>query len=314
MRLTMLSLLAMLVAGTVLAQPTLTQATNSFSIGQSHTLNYSPYAVPGAGGGGQTWDLSGLQVDSTTFIQWVDPATTASGALFPQATIAEVWEVVSFSQQDATGLYVLGTDEQGTVVALTDTRRALKWPLTYQDSWSDTYAGTYTVQGFDIMRTGTYAGEADAYGTLQLPWGTVENALRVHVTAEQSDVSLFGTIAQDIDSYQWFVPGEPWPVVEVVNNTVTSPVGTITVSYTLWMSDPVTAVRGRSILPGLRGWMLPGGAAYQLDRPVHGVVFDAAGQRVATLDRHTVIDLQGLTPGLYIVRSDDGALLRFIRE
>ncbi len=314
MRLTTLAALALFGAGSVHAQPTLTQTTNGFTIGQSYTLNYSPYAGPGSAGPDQTWDFTGLTVDSTTFVQWVDPATTSSGALFPQATIAEVWEVVTFSDQDATGLYVQGTDEQGTIVALTDTRRALMWPFTYEDAWSDTYAGTYSVTGLDVTRTGTYGGEADAFGTLEMPWGTVTDALRVHITAEQSDVSPFGTVSQEIDSYQWFVVGEPWPVIEVVTNTITTPFGPFEATYTLWMSDPVTVVTERTAWPPLHGRMLPGGAAYLVDRPVTGLLVNATGQVMRTLTRDTVVDLQGLAPGLYIVRSDDGAVLRFVRE
>ena len=306
---------AVLSAAALHAQPTLTQATNSFTIGQSLTLNYSPYTDPGSAGPNQTWDFTALAVDSTTTVQWVDPATTASGALFPQATIAELWDVTSFSDQDATGLYVQGTDEQGTIVALTDTRRALMWPLTYDDSWTDTYAGAYNVAGFDVTRTGTYNGEADAYGTLEMPWGTVANALRVHITAAQSDASPFATLEQDIDSYQWFVVGEPWPVLEVVTNTISSPLGPFTTTYSLWQADAVTGTPERTAPAAeLRGWLLPGGAAFALNRPATGVLLDAAGRVAGTLTRQALIGLAGLAPGLYIVRGDDGATARFVRE
>ena len=297
------------------AQPTLTQATNGFTIGQSLSLNYSPFADPGFAGPNQTWDFASLVVDSSTTVQWVDPATTTSGALFPLATIAELWDVVSFSDQDATGLYVQGSDEQGTVVALTDTRRALMWPLTYDDSWTDTYAGTYSVAGFDVTRTGTYSGEADAYGTLQLPWGTVVNALRVHITAEQSDESPFATLEQDIDSYQWFVVGEPWPVLEVVSNTINSPLGTFTTTYSLWRADAITGMPdpGSAVSDALQGWVVPGGASLWLNRPVSGVLLDASGRVAAALNRQSLIDLTGLAPGLYTVRTEDGATMRLLR-
>jgi len=315
MRLITLLSSAALGAATLTAQPTLTQATNSFTIGLSRTLNYSPYADPGPAGSSQSWNFAALTVDSTATVQWVAPAATTSGALFPQTTIAEVWDVTSFSEQTATGLYVHGTDEQGTVVALTDSRRALAWPFTYADSWTDTYAGAYSVQGIDVTRSGTYGGEADAYGTLELPWGTVAGALRVHITVEQSDVSLFGTIDQDIDSYQWFVAGEPWPLLEVVSNTITSPLGIFTTTYSLWLPE----IQLGTGTPGaandaLTARLLPGGEGCALSRAVSGVLLDASGRVAATINRRSVIGLAGLAPGLYIVRADDGATVRFVRE
>ncbi|MBK8226816.1 MAG: hypothetical protein IPK70_06535 [Flavobacteriales bacterium] len=313
MRLLTLSIAISLAAATS-AQPTLTQATNGFTIGQSYALNYSPYALPGLTGPDQVWDFSALAVDSSTFIQWVDPATTTSGALFPVASIAEEWNVVSFSDQDATGLYVHGSDEQGTVVALSDTRRALAWPFTYTNTWTDDYAGTYSVAGFDVTRTGTYNGEADAYGTLQMPWGSVEDALRIHITAAQSDESLFATITQDIDSYQWFVAGEPWPVLEVVSTTITSPLGPIETSYTLWMNDAVTGIGAPRPSPvTLTARLLPSGTGYAFSRAVSGVLLDDAGRTVRTLGRAMVLELDGLAPGLYLLRADDGATVRLVR-
>lgn len=308
--------MTMLGAAALQAQPTLTQATNSFAIGQDIILNYSPYSAAGPAGSDQAWDFSMLMVDSTTFVQWVDPATTTYGALFPQATIAELWEVVSFTEQSAGGIFVLGTDEQGTVVPLSDARRTMAWPLGYGDSWSDPYAGGYSVQGYDVTRTGTYGGQADAYGTLQLPWGTVADVLRIHVTAQQSDVSpLFGTIDQDIDSYQWFVPGSPWPLLEVVTNTVTTSWGPTTISYALWAAEAPTGVAERHVATtALWGWPAPGGSAIMLNRSVSGVLIDAAGRTAATVNRQAQISTAGLAPGVYTLRVDDGATMRFVRE
>lgn len=312
MRLIALALATTLAAASS-AQPTLTQATNAFTIGQSRLLNYSPFAAAGNAGPAQTWDFASLAVDSSTTVQWVDPASTASGALFPMATIAEQWDVTSFSEQTASGLYVHGTDEQGTVVALTDSRRALAWPFTYNDTWTDPYNGAYTVQGFDVTRTGTISGEADAYGTLVMPWGTVDDALRVHVTIAQSDASLFATLDQVIDSYQWFVVGEPWPVLEVVTSTIDSPLGTFTTTYSLWLADAVTGIAAPpAAAEALSARPLPGGEGYALSRPVSGVLLDASGRVAVPLNRQSVVDLAGLAPGLYTVRAEDGATLRLM--
>lgn len=230
----------------VMSQPTLTEATNAPVVGTTINLNYSPAMPPGSAGANALWDFSTLPVDSTDVVQWVLPSATVNGALFPSAEVAELWDVIAYSEVDPTGLYVVGSDEQGTIVTYSDPRLALPFPCTYQTGWNDPFAGTYNVLGLDVERTGTYGGTADGYGELIMPWGTVPDVLRIHVQAAQQDSTAFGTLFLYIDAYQFFVVGNAWPVAQVVTTTAVSIGGTFTAAYTLWMDGMSTGTPAAS--------------------------------------------------------------------
>ncbi len=219
------------------AQPTLTETTNAPVAGLTINLNYSAAMAPGSGGANATWDFSTLSVDSTDVVQWVLPSATVNGALFPSADVAELWDVIAYSEVDPTGLYVVGSDEQGTIVTYSDPRQALPFPCTYQTNWNDPYEGAYNVVGLDVVRSGVYGGTADGYGELIMPWGTVPGVLRIHVQAAQQDSTAFGTLFVYIDAYQYFVAGNPWPVAQVVTTTAVSIGGTFSTAYSLWMDE-----------------------------------------------------------------------------
>lgn len=309
------SLCALLLLPALQAQPTLTQATNAPVPGLSFNLNYSPIADPGSAGPDASWDFSTLVVDSTDLVQWVLPSETPNGPLFPTATVAELWDVISYSQVTATGLYVVGGDEQGAIVTYSDSRQALPFPCTYQTTWDDDYEGAYTVIGLPVVRTGNYGGTADGYGTLQMPWGTVPDVLRIHIVAHQEDVTDFGTVYLDIDAYQYFIAGSAWPVVEVTSATASSIGGTFTNEYTLWRQDLGTSVSSVvASTEALQAWPNPVMNTLSVAWNAAGQrtisIFDARGRVVRNTSTNNtlhVLDMTDLAPGLYTLRCTNTA-------
>lgn len=298
------------------AQPVLTQATNGPVPGNVFNLNYSAYADPGPAGAGATWDFSTITVDSTDVVQWVLPSATPNGPLFPGATVAELWDVISYSEVSSSGISVIGSDEQGTIVLYSDPRLALPFPCTYQTTWNDPYAGAYSMGGLDVVRQGSYGGTADGYGTLIMPWGTVPDVLRTHVQAAQEDSTLFGTLYLYIDAFQYFVADSAWPVLQVVTSTAVSIGGTFTVEYTLWMDDLGTGADQRNTTDRntLRLWPDPATGPITIATPsaLRGGellrIHDAQGRLV--LERNAVMggddsmirmDVSSLQPGAYVL-------------
>lgn len=319
------SFCALLILPALHAQPTLTQAANGPVPGLSFNLNYSPIADPGSAGPDATWDFSTLAVDSTDLVEWVLPSETSSGALFPTADVAELWDVISYSQVTANGLYVVGGDELGTIVSYSDSRQALPFPCTYQTTWNDNYEGGYTTMGFTVVRTGNYGGTADGYGTVQLPWGTVPDVLRIHIVAHQEDVTDFGTLYLDLDAYQYFVAGSAWPLVEVASATASSVGGTFTNEYTLWRQDNGTGVPASMVnTDALRIWPNPVANTLNVAWDAPGLrtisIFDASGREVRNTSVNgtlQVFDLAHLPPGLYTLRCTNAAgstAQRFLKD
>lgn len=63
----------------------------------------------------------------------------------------------------------------------------------------------------------------------------------------------------------------------------------------------------------LRGWPVPATTTLELDRPVSGVVMDVSGRTILVLRGERRIDTSKLRPGTYVLRTVDGARLRFTR-
>jgi hypothetical protein len=90
-------------------------------------------------------------------------------------------------------------------IVYSDEETFITYPFTYSGSFNDNFAASFT-SGITFNRSGTINGTADGYGTLILPWGTVNNVLRIHITETYQDVSLAGTQNYSSDIYMWVVP------------------------------------------------------------------------------------------------------------
>lgn len=64
----------------------------------------------------------------------------------------------------------------------------------------------------------------------------------------------------------------------------------------------------------LRAWPVPATGTIRLDRPVTATVHDMAGHVVGSVTRAAVVDISGLPPGAYLLRTEQGATLRLMRE
>lgn len=64
----------------------------------------------------------------------------------------------------------------------------------------------------------------------------------------------------------------------------------------------------------LHGWPVPTNNILQLDRVVTAAVYDMGGQLLRNVARSNVVDMNGLAPGAYLLRTERGEVLRFVRE
>ncbi len=64
----------------------------------------------------------------------------------------------------------------------------------------------------------------------------------------------------------------------------------------------------------LQGWPVPAATTLQLDRMVTATLHDATGRTVGTVRRTNVVNIQHLPSGPYVLRTDKGEVLRFMRE
>ena len=182
-----------------LSAQTLTNDNVSPLDGSAFTQAGATYIAPGASGANVTWDFSALDQLSVVSFDYMSPASTPQGSSFPGANIASVTEGntsyfnTSAAGYDLHGIYADGSD---ALIVYQDPERVLSYPCSYGTTWTDALLSNFELSGYQFERSGTVSGNADGYGTLIMPYGTVTNVLRVVTVEDYSDVTdLYTTVA-----------------------------------------------------------------------------------------------------------------------
>jgi hypothetical protein len=69
-----------------------------------------------------------------------------------------------------------------------------------------------------------------------------------------------------------------------------------------------------AVVEALRAWPNPNAGQWlQLSRAVHGVIYDAAGRPVQQVAGTSTVALSGLSAGTYVLRTESGDVVRFLR-
>ena len=185
---------ALLAVSGMNAQITLTSETSVPRIGD--VFHYHVMEVENLditfGGENREWDVSDVGDGILSEIRYIDVAESSEPST--QANIVRISEDEGIY---AEGYYTSSSDgfvNNKTIInadgkrtdSYTDAMDLLKFPLTYDEEYYETFAGTITfenwVQTVDIE--GTVKIEADGYGKLKLPSGTVDNVLRVKLVCD----------------------------------------------------------------------------------------------------------------------------------
>lgn len=303
------------------AQPTLTFASNGPVIGSQYTLNYGNHVAPGNAGAMQSWDLSGLTSDSTDVLQMVAPSSTTNGTLFPGATVAE-WSstVTTYYQVNANGIHFVGSDDGTSLIVNAPMPRYLAFPCTMGSSWSTPHEAEFEFDGEPVFRSGTVSGEADGYGTLTMPWGTVDNVLRIHLLNEMQDSLSIFTMEYTYDSYLYYVAGQAHPIAELVTATIDFGFGAPeVVQFSRWTGTISTGIdAGPGEVMELKAYPNPTSDVVNVELPTGmgvtatATITDATGrsvhQEVLTLREGGLgqLSVQHLVDGFYTLTVTDG--------
>ncbi|PCJ27213.1 MAG: hypothetical protein COA97_04405 [Flavobacteriales bacterium] len=179
------------------AQITLTSTTHVPVIGttiQYYTDFASTIPMPQSGAN-QTWDfsLAGGTIGTTNYISL---ASSTEPSTYPSANIVEATSTSAenYYVSNATDYSLAGQLTPTVVRAIyTDEREILKFPITYPNVFNETFAGTVENigAGQTTNRSGTSVVSADGYGTLILPYTTVNNVLKVTIIG--SYIDMLGT-------------------------------------------------------------------------------------------------------------------------
>jgi hypothetical protein len=242
MKKTLPALLLALVSTSAFAQiPTLT-ASNNPIIGDTYKVYSTDTFNAGAGGASASWNFSTLTIHSTDTVYYSACSASPYCSTFPGTTLwyhsAGTTNHLYFNATSAKQS-VVGTRSTGNI-PYSNSEDLLRFPLTYTNTYIDTFAATYTSTS-TFSRKGTVTVTADGYGTLILPTGTYTNALRVHRVEDYSDTMVgfpfgFGYLT---DMYTWYVPGARSELLSLVSFTIS---GASTTKYAYYTSVQPSAV------------------------------------------------------------------------
>lgn len=103
------------------------------------------------------------------------------------------------------------TDQSIDTLILSTSSLLLPVPITFGNNYAENLGGQYVNNGNNIAVTGVTFLDADAWGTLILPWITYNDILRVHV---RDSLNVFG-FPQINDSYYYYSASENFPVMVI---------------------------------------------------------------------------------------------------
>lgn len=221
MKLLLQVLFFLFLSTSVFAQvPILTATNTNPQVGDTY-FNHYVYVpgtfVPGPTGANVIWDHTTIPSDTNVSGTSVFYAANSlpNFTSFPTANIG----YLRFGTFEF--YYIANSDSQSLVKGdvhgenLTENpKRILTFPFTFNDSFSDDFSGTSPFGGNDSVRYGTTQVEADAYGTLLLPYGSIQGVLRVKSEASFVDSSDAGVFYRFTETdYRWYKPGIHFPIL-----------------------------------------------------------------------------------------------------
>jgi hypothetical protein len=222
------------------AQPVL--GANAFpEQGSIYGYHDVPYLPAGRGGEGMLWNFGDLPLGALVPYQWIATDIAPGASSFPkQALVLQVpGEPTAYYLRGDTALYWLGTYSDTALVRSDPPMVVLRVPCSMSSRWQDTAVYVATGAGRIDVRSATLEARADGWGTLTMPYGSMNNILRVR--SELNVVSRNDpeqVILREV-RHTWYSDRTPMPVLEITERHGWSmPEGTVRWLDGSWQDDP----------------------------------------------------------------------------
>lgn len=219
--------------------PTLTNMNNVPAAGLEYPVDLGTFGWPGGTGADQTYGFWMLQSTGNRDIEYLAPSVTPTSSMVPGVThlSTDGGTDTLFWRANASGLDLLA--EKNTLLGLvvySDPGIERQYPCTFNTTWSDAIAASYTTSGIPVVRSGSITGVADGYGTLELPAAGVPNVLRIKVRKVISDVSAIVTVDRISETYYFFTELVPHPLLRLqIDTTIINNGGPTVTRESQWM-------------------------------------------------------------------------------
>lgn len=301
--------------GEISAQPILTATGINPVVGDQINFANAQYVNPGSGGANQTWNL-GFTSTGTGTNTVVAPSTTPYASSFTNANVA--WNgggIYSYYATSSSALTFRGTvNPQGTIISYSDYEDQMRYPMSYNTTYTDSWSGTFVQSTYTYYRWGSTTVTADGYGTLTTPAGTFSNVMRVHFVQDYKDsaniMSMPVVITYYNDQYMWYLNGNHYPIASEYTFTMNS--NPAQASY--YVTNVVSSVQDELFATAVSMYPNPTDGAVNLDITVTensivaAEIFSAEGKLLSSAqyvlipgENRIRLDIEDFEAGYYFV-------------
>lgn len=180
-----------------------------------------PYQPAGNSGMGLKWDYSALPMGTIVPYEWTTTAIAPGAGAFPSnALVLKVpGEPTAYYQPGDTALHWLGTYTDTALVRFDPPLDILDLPCGMYTTWRDSGIAAITGSGRIDIRVTTLEATADAWGTLLMPYGPVEDVLRVRYELNVRSRNEPNRVHLREVRYAWYCTRTPMPLLLVVERS-----------------------------------------------------------------------------------------------
>lgn len=180
-----------------------------------------PYVRPGKAGNDLKWDFSGLTSGGIVPYHWGNTSVAPGAGAFPtSASVLQIpGEPTSYYQMGDTALFWLGTWSDSGLVRFDPPLAVMDLPCGMNTIWSDSGIAAVTGTGRIDVRMTHIDGRADAWGTLVMPYGEIEDVLRIRTELRVTALDRPDRIHLHEVRYSWYCDRTPMPLLVVVERS-----------------------------------------------------------------------------------------------
>lgn len=222
----------LLASGAAVAQPTLDRNMMP-TTGTVFGYHDVPFLGADKAGPTQKWDFSALPTGTIVPYEWTTTAIAPGAGAFPSsALVLKVpGEPTAYYQPSDTALRWLGTYTDTALVRFDPPLDILDLPCSMYSTWRDSGIAAITGSGRIDIRMTTLQATADAWGTLLMPYGPVEDVLRVRYELKVTSRKDRDLVHMREVRYAWHSTRTPMPLLVVVERSGWPPPE----RYTRWL-------------------------------------------------------------------------------
>jgi hypothetical protein len=203
------------------AQPILTGSNSNLVVGEINSVALYNWVAPGNSGANQNWNFSSITTGTNSNIMNFTITTIPSTILaqYPNANIVLDYgfggNIYKTSSAEFQTYGTYNTSNSNNNVVYQDPMDILRYPFSFNSTYTDIYSGTQGISGSQKFSKATYTVTADGYGTLSLPIGSFSNVLRIHThTIGKDSTNASNQINFMRDEYRWYLPNNHYPLLQ----------------------------------------------------------------------------------------------------